>query len=104
MYMVTRSPGKGDEDMMQTQIYLHSKSLNCHQAASGEAGIEVAQAGLLLALYEHGHGKLGVAQITMAATSRLAIKLLNAHIRLEEKNIQNTELGRLWWEMVIIDR
>jgi hypothetical protein len=103
MYLVTRQPGKlsGIKEM-QTEIYFEAKTLLTTLTSSGNSTIEVIQAGLLLSLYEQGHGMIGVAQLTMSVCTRMAMKMKVAMRAAPE--LQNTDFGRLWWGLVILDR
>ena len=89
---------------MQDSTYYDAKSLVSMQMSSGKTAIEIVQGGLLLCVYEQCHGMLQAAQITMAGCSRLGFKMMGSQRKTGEKDIQNTELGRLWWGIVIIDR
>lgn len=89
---------------MQSSTYFDAKSLHSALSTSGRSSIEVIQAGLLLAVYEQGHGMVEGAQVTMAGCSRLAIKMMGAERKLGVANIQDTEFGHLWWGVVIMDR
>jgi hypothetical protein len=104
MYLITRIPGNDRNDTMRTSIYLEAKSLHSTLASSGESCLKTTQAGLLLSLYEQGHGMLEAAQMTMAVTSRLGIRMLTDYRKLGLENVQDTELGHLWWGIVIMDR
>ena len=105
IYLITQAPGNETKLIfMQTSTYFDAKSLHSALSCSGRSSIEVIQAGLLLALYEQGHGMVETAQVTMASTSRLAIKMMGAQRKLGVGSIQDTEFGRLWWGVVIMDR
>jgi hypothetical protein len=103
MYLVTRQPGKpsGIKEM-QTPIYFEAKTLLTTLTSSGNLSIEVIQAGVLLSLYEQGHGMIDVAQLTMSVCTRMAMKMKVALRAAPE--LQNTDFGRLWWGLVILDR
>lgn len=89
---------------MDSPVYREAKSLHSGQASSGESGIETVQAGLLLCLYEHGHGMFEAAQLSMATTARLGMRIVNAQRRLGVEHIQDTEVGHLWWGVEILDK
>jgi hypothetical protein len=103
MYLVTRQPGKSSGvKEMQTPVYFEAKTLLTTLTSSGNSSIEVIQAGLLLSLYEQGHGMIDVAQLTMSVCTRMAMKMKVALRAAPE--LQNTDFGRLWWGLVILDR
>lgn len=102
MYLIVRTPDAGRN--MQDSTYYDAKSLVSMQISSGKTAIEIIQAGLLLSVYEQCHGMVQAAQITMAGCSRLGLKMIGAYRKTGDKDIQNTELGRLWWGIVIVDR
>jgi hypothetical protein len=103
MYLVTRQPGdsSGMRDM-QSPVYFEAKTLLAALTSSGNSAIEVIQAGILLSLYEQGHGMIDVAQLTMSVCTRMAMKMKVALRAAPE--IQNTDFGRLWWGLIILDR
>jgi hypothetical protein len=103
MYLATRQPGNpsGIKEM-QTEVYFEAKTLLTTLTSSGSITIEVIQAGLLLSLYEQGHGMIDVAQLTMSVCTRMAMKMKVALRAAPE--LQNTDFGRLWWGLVILDR
>jgi hypothetical protein len=102
MCLIVRTPDSGRN--MQDSTYFDAKSLVSMQMSSGKSAIEVIQAGLLLCIYEQCHGMVQAAQITMAGCSRLGFKMMATSRKNGDKDIQNTELGRLWWGIVIVDR
>jgi hypothetical protein len=105
MHMITQLPGGGQgRDTMRNQTYFEAKSLHTVQISSGSCSIEVAQAGLLIALYEHGHGILDAARATIASVSRVGSKLVYDKQNTGTCNIADTDVGHLWWGIVIIDR
>lgn len=91
---------------MQTSIYYTAKALLSPVLASGTASLHNTQAALLLALYEYGHAMFDAAQMTMAGCGRLGMKVLAKKRRQggEAVQIQETEEGRLWWSIIILDR
>lgn len=103
MYLVTRQPGNSSNIReMQSPVYFEAKTLLAALTSSGNSAIEVIQAGVLLSLYEQGHGMIDVAQLTMSVCTRMAMKMKVALRAATE--IQNTDFGRLWWGLVILDR
>lgn len=98
-------PPSGHEvSSMQTSIYFQVKALHFTLVSSGTPLTEVVQAGLLISLYEQGHGMVETARITMAACSRVAINLNIQNRRVQVSDTQDSEFGRTWWGLVILDR
>ena len=104
MHMVTKVPGAANTDAMKTPIYYLAKLLFSVQSSSGKLSMEIAQAGTLLTLYEHGQGMLAEAQTTMGITSIMGVKILTAERKKRTPNIQDMEVGYLWWGIVLLDR
>jgi len=103
MYLVTRQPGTSSEiKEMQSPVYFEAKTLLTSLTSSGNTTIEVIQAGVLLSLYEQGHGMIDVAQLTMSVCTRMAMKMKVALRAAPE--LQNTDFGRLWWGLIVLDR
>jgi hypothetical protein len=105
IYLVARNPdnitcGNG----MPSSTYLKTRSLHSALSSSGRKSIEIIQASLLLAVYELGYGMVDAALFTMAGCSRLAIAMMGTQRKLGVINIQDTEFGRLWWGIIIMDR
>lgn len=103
MYLITRSP-TDELGGARSLLYFQVKALHSALIFSGKASIDVVQAGVLITIYEQGHGMTEVAQMTLSTSSRIAIKMLGAQRSLVTEDIENTELGRVWWAIVMIDR
>ncbi len=102
MLLITRPPGTSSAATMQSTVYFQAKTLHLLVASSGRPSLEVLQAGLLIALYEIGHGNTEAAQLSMAGCTRMATRIKAA--QKSTANIQNTDFGRLWWGVVTLDR
>lgn len=89
---------------MQSPLYFATKALLDPMLSSGRASLETVQASLLVALYEHGHGMLESAQVTLAICGRLGMKVIARKRQSGVLQLQNTEEGRLWWSVIILDR
>jgi hypothetical protein len=103
MYLIIQAPSTGDcGSEMQSSTYFQAKTLHTTLIAAGKNSLEIIQAGVLVSLYEQGHGMIEAAQLTIAVCIRMATK---AKIALRSKaGMQNTEFGRLWWGILILDR
>lgn len=105
MFLVTRPPGSNSGTKeMQTPLYFEAKTLYTLIVASGRSSTGIIQAGLLIGLYEIGHGIIEAAKVTMSVCSRMAMTMKVVYYRNSSANIQNTEFGRLWWGIVTLDR
>lgn len=103
MYLATQAPSAGDFGMeVQSTTYFQAKMLHTSLIAAGKSSRDIIQAGVLVSLYEQGHGMIEAAQLTIAVCTRMATKV-KLSLR-TESNIQNTEFGRLWWGILILDR
>lgn len=102
MYLITRPPPTATGSPA-TMLYFEAKALQSALMGPGKPSIDVVKSGLLIAIYEQGHGMTEAAQITISVCSRIATKMLANGRSLLEKDIQNTELGRVWWAIVIVD-
>lgn len=103
MYLATQPPGSGDAiTEMQTATYFQAKALHSAFVSAGNCALDIIQAGVLVCLYEQGHGMIDAAQLTMAACIRMATKVKIALG--SSTQVQNTEFGRLWWGILMLDR
>ncbi len=102
IHLITQMPSHDAADsIMQTPIYFKAKALLNALLASGHTTLEMVQACTLLCLYECGHGMIGTANISMAVCARLGWNLISHHVL--DTSVQDTEEGRLWWGIVILD-
>jgi hypothetical protein len=103
MHLVTHIPTQ--HGTMYTSTYFKTKSLlSSVVIASGDSSLEVVQASVLVTLYEAGHGMADAAQVSMAISSRIGHKLFSRKRRAEGVKVGETEEGRLWWSINILDR
>lgn len=103
MYMITRVPGSGGSDSMRSSIYTQAKLLHFSQVSTGKPSIEIVHAGVLLTLYEQGHGMIDAAQMSIATTSRLGFRMVTTN-RKAGLDIFDTDVGNLWLGIVMLDR
>jgi hypothetical protein len=102
MHLVTRVPSP--DGSMHTPFYFRTKSMFAALVAAGDSSLEVVQASVLLTLYEAGHGMADAAQVSMAISARIGHRLFSRKRRLEGDGIGDTEEGRVWWSINILDR
>jgi hypothetical protein len=102
MHLVTHIPTQYGS--VYTPTYFKTKSLLSSVVASGDSSLEVVQASVLVTLYEAGHGMADAAQVSMAISSRIGHRLFSRKRRVEGDKIGETEEGRVWWSINILDR
>jgi hypothetical protein len=96
IFLLTRLPNeKSQEQHMRTNIYFVTKALLSAILDTGEAGLDIVCASLLMAVYETGHDLVNVAQVSIAISARLGLKLLNARRRglSDGDRLQDTDEG-----------
>lgn len=103
MHLVTQSSDTSENvSEIQTILYFQAKTLYSAFTSTGNWAMDIIQAGVLISLYEQGHDMADAAQLTLAACVRSAIRV-KASLR-SGVTVQNTEFGRLWWGILILDR
>jgi hypothetical protein len=103
IYLVIQAPRfDGSETDMLTKLYFETKTLIISALSSGPHSLELLQANTLLTVYEYGHGMRNASLISMATCSRMG-RLLLAKV-IHQAQPQDTDIGRLWWGIVILDR
>ena len=105
MYLVTRMPASDPGWSARSSLYFTTKRLFLTLQASLPPSLYSIQAGILLAVYEHGHS-LEAAYVTIGCCARIA-QLLDyeclAHMNYVEMELAPQEV-RTWWGLVIVDR
>ena len=85
--------------------YIVAKGLHSALVSSGFDSLQLVQASLMMALLEYGSGLLEKAQLSIALCSKLGRKMIRQQQQLVGGDgIQDTEEGRLWWSIVVMDR
>jgi hypothetical protein len=106
--LLTSSPPR-DPQNPQTRLYRTVKHFLVEVETSSIFSIIVLQAGVLLALYELGHGIYPAAFLTIGACARYAHALgiktkTAASTRRVLTLVEVEERRRVWWALVILDR
>lgn len=106
--LITSSPPH-DPQNPQTPLYRAVKHFLIEVEGSAAFSILVLQAGVLLALYELGHGIYPAAFLTIGSCVRYAHALgiktkTTASIRRVLTLVEVEERRRVWWALVILDR
>lgn len=106
--LTTSSPPR-DPPNPRTRLYRAVKHFLLEVEGSPTLSILVLQAGVLLALYELGHGIYPAAFLTIGACARYAHALgiktkTAANTRRVLTLVEVEERRRVWWALVILDR
>jgi hypothetical protein len=98
-------------DTGQDPLYKTVKGEYWHLSSCLEESVELVQAGVLIACYEHASGMIGAAYGTIGLSARMGSWMGLHHQRLEtdlpKKSyawLENAERCNLWWGIVIRDR
>lgn len=108
MRVITLRPSE-DEDMAVDPNYVAAKKFRAELEGAGAKGSNFLQASILLCLYEFGHAIYPEAYYSIAATVRLGVGfgmdgLGGSTQKLHADWIQEEELRRAWWAVLILDR
>ncbi|KAI9045456.1 fungal specific transcription factor domain-containing protein [Aspergillus affinis] len=93
----------------RSALYSTVKHFQLEVEASGALSIQVLQAGVLISLYELGHGIYPAAFLTIGACARYAYALgISVSRTVYTKKVlalvEAEERRRVWWAIVILDR
>jgi len=111
MHLMAQHPSPDfDADQDREILYLATKSLFTQVQTFIPSSMCLAQAGIILARYEHGHGMIEAAYITIGTTSRIA-SAIGIDLSQCSQEMQGTdawfdeeEALATWWGLVICDR
>lgn len=106
--LITTFPPARPRDA-RTPLYYAAKHFHLDLEGEGTFSILILQAGVLLALYEIGHGIYPAAFLTIGACARYAHALginvsKTAGSRKVLTLVEAEERRRVWWAIVILDR
>jgi hypothetical protein len=110
IYLITQIPDDASSESMRTSLYAKTKSLYALAESSGILTISIVQCGILISLYELGHGLQPAAYISMGAVARTAMAFgIRDTGRASEPQDFMTwrkleEERRVRWGIVILDR
>jgi Fungal specific transcription factor domain len=111
MRLIIQHPSP-DPDMDQDRevLYLASKTLFAQVQAFVPSSLFLVQAGVMLATYEHAHGMIEAAYVTIGTSARMACAL-GLHTKPCSMEMQGTdawlddeEALATWWGLMICDR
>jgi hypothetical protein len=110
LYLVVQVPSCSKMDSMRTSLYAKAKSLYSLVESTGIISVRTVQSGILISLYELGHGLFNEACISISGCGRAAMILgldtsssTNPSENLS-KQLDMEEKRRVWWGIVILDR
>ena len=111
VFLITQLPDDLGPDAMRTSLYAKIKSIYALVEALGVNTVTLVQSGILISLYEIGHGLLPTAYISMGTHARTAMACeiregaLSSTIptSLQAWRLQE-EQRRVWWGIMVVDR
>jgi len=111
MQLITQHPSTDpDIDQDREVLYLSCKTLLGQVQAFIPSSFYLVQAGVILARYEHGHGMVEAAYVTVGTSTRIAcaLGLHNRQCSMEVQGsdvwLEDEEALCTWWGLVICDR
>jgi hypothetical protein len=110
LYLVVQVPSFSKMDSMRTSLYAKAKSLYSLVESTGIISVRTVQSGILISLYELGHGLFNEACISISGCGRAAMILgldTSSSTNPSEnlgKQLEMEEKRRVWWGIVILDR
>jgi hypothetical protein len=111
MRLITQYPSKDSEKEQEREVlYLATKTLFAQVQTLVPSSLYIIQAGIILATYEHGHGMIEAAYVTIGTTARIAFaegihnKQCSGEPIGTDDWLQQEEALSTWWGLVICDR
>ncbi|KAH8809427.1 hypothetical protein F5884DRAFT_858927 [Xylogone sp. PMI_703] len=108
MKLIVWLPTAGREDAKTTTLYKAAKSFHSELEITGTCSLKVLQAGILIALYEFGHGIYPAAYLSIGACARYGIGYGfddEGAVTNDSHNwVEVEERKRTWWAVLILDR
>lgn len=111
MHLVNQRPDTAEPyGNMENQLYYEVKQLFNGLLLGAEPSLEILRCGILIALYEYGHGITDPAYLTVGTCARLGHVLginQDPTIRLPKENFdwpEEEDAQRIWWGVLIADR
>lgn len=111
MRLITQHPSTDpDLDQDREALHLATKTLFGQVQALIPSSLYLMQAGIILSNYEHAHGMIEAAYITIGTTARIAHALgmhhksCSAEIQGSDPWLEDEEALSTWWGLVICDR
>lgn len=111
MRLITQHPSTDSEvDQDRDVLYLATKTLFAQVQAFIPSSMHLVQAGVILSHYEHAHGMIEAAYVTIGTTARIAYALglhnkpCSAEVEGSDTWLEDEEALSTWWGLVICDR
>lgn len=111
MSLITQHPSTESEvDQNRNVLYLATKTLFAQVQAFIPLSMHLVQAGVILSHYEHAHGMIEAAYVTVGTTARMAYALglhnkpCSAEVERSDTWLEDEEALSTWWGLVICDR
>ncbi|KAK0101854.1 hypothetical protein ONS95_001333 [Cadophora gregata] len=111
MRLITQHPSTDAElDQDREVLYLVTKTLFAQVQAFMPSSLYLVQTGVILSHYEHAHGMIEAAYITIGTTARIAYavglhnKACSAELEGSDAWLDDEEALSTWWGLVICDR
>jgi hypothetical protein len=106
MFLAVQVPNRHNDGkpFPQTPIYFAAKSLHSALIGAGALSLEIAQASVLIVLYEVGQGMVDQARISAAFCSRIGMRLASMRRYQQTSMEDDADLEKLWWSIMMLDR
>ncbi|KAE8442215.1 hypothetical protein EG329_003744 [Mollisiaceae sp. DMI_Dod_QoI] len=111
MRLVTQHPSVDPEaDQDREVLYLATKTLFAQVQAFMPSSLFLVQAGVILGHYEHAHGMIEAAYVTVGTCGRMACaigmhnKQCSAEMQGTDAWVEDEEVLCTWWGLMILDR
>lgn len=111
MRLITQHPSTDFEvDREREVVYLATKTIFAQVQAFIPSSSHLVQAGIIISHYEHAHGMVEAAYITIGTTARMAFamglhnKPCSAELEGTDAWLDDEEALSTWWGLVICDR
>lgn len=111
MHLITKHPSTDHQGIQDQEVlYLTTKTLMTQVRSFIPSSLYLVQVGILIASYEHAHGRMEAAYDSIGASARMAFALGLHRIRCSEELqgtdewLQDEERLATWWGVVVCDR
>ncbi|KAL2060809.1 hypothetical protein VTL71DRAFT_8861 [Oculimacula yallundae] len=111
MRLIIQHPSTDPEvDQDREVLYLATKTIFAQVQAFVPSSLYLVQAGIILSHYEHAHGMIEAAYVTVGTTTRMAFvmdlhnKSCSTELEGSDLWLEDEEALSTWWGLVICDR
>ncbi|KAE9375214.1 hypothetical protein N431DRAFT_463313 [Stipitochalara longipes BDJ] len=102
-HLITRRPCADNHHSINNLLYRTTKQIFMLQA-SGDATLELLQAGLIVTYYACGHGLLQDAHVTLATCLAIAQLIGLDFEGMSDPSELDNERSACWWAIILLDR